>query len=185
MNQDRPSIDRIIKGCIRNKRGAQEKLYKMFFPKMIAMVYRYTRDDDKAMMILNDGFLKVFKKIQDFEGKGSFEGWVRKLVFTSISDFFRKENKYLKLLIFEETEKVSDQLVLDKLFYDDLLKLINHLPGNTHKVFHLYAIEGYIHKEIAEKLNISEGTSKWHLSEARKKLKQLIYNTSTKLNHAG
>ncbi len=179
------SLRNIIHGCVDNKRSSQEALYKMFFPKMMSMCLRYTSDEDKAMMILNDGFLKVFKKIHTFEYRGSFEGWVRRLVFNSISDFFRKENKYLKLMLFEEAEKETKELVIDKLFYDDLLKLINKLPGNTHKVFNLYAIEGYNHREISEQLGISEGTSKWHLSEARKKLKQLMNLNNTSLNHAG
>ncbi|WP_235295912.1 RNA polymerase sigma factor [Portibacter marinus] len=179
------SLDRIIEGCIKNKRKSQQELYNLYFPKMIAMCFRYTSDEDKAMMILNDGFLKVFKNIHTFEFKGSFEGWVRRLIFNCISDHFRKENKYLKLMVFEEKEKRSDELVLDSLFYDDLLRLVNKLPGNTHKVFSLYAIEGFNHKEIAEMLDISEGTSKWHLSEARKKLKAMIRNTKTTINHAG
>ncbi len=179
------NLDQIIKGCIANDRRAQEALYKMFFPKMMAMCHRYTSDDDKAIMILNDGFLKVFSNIQNFEGRGSFEGWVRRLVFNCISDFFRKENKYLKLIFFEESEKEVDQVVLDKLFYDDLIKLITKLPGNTHKVFNLYAIEGFSHQEISETLNISEGTSKWHLSEARRKLKILLNTNNSNINHAG
>jgi len=179
------SLTKLIKGCAANQRRAQEELYRLFFPKMIAMCYRYTSDDDRALMIVNDGFLKVFQKIKTFEHRGSFEGWVRRLVFNSISDHFRKEKKYMKLMVFEETEKKSEELVLDRLFYDDLLKLVNKLPGNTHKVFNLYAIEGYNHREISELLHISEGTSKWHLSEARKKLKQLLNSTNLKMNHAG
>lgn len=179
------SLSKIISGCVANQRKAQEELYRLFFPKMIAMCYRYTSEEDRALMIVNDGFLKVFQKIGTYESRGSFEGWVRRLVFNSISDHFRKENKYMKLMVFEETEKKSDELVLDRLFYDDLLKLVSKLPGNTHKVFNLYAIEGYNHREISELLKISEGTSKWHLSEARKKLKQLLITANLKLNHAG
>jgi RNA polymerase sigma-70 factor (ECF subfamily) len=178
------SLTKIIEGCILNKRSSQEELYRLFFPKMIAMCFRYTSDEDKALMMVNDGFLKVFQKISTFQNRGSFEGWVRRLVFTSISDHFRKENKYIKLILFEEAEKREDDLVLDRLYYDDLLKLVESLPGNTHKVFQLYAIEGYNHREISELLNISEGTSKWHLSEARKKLKQLVITNNQTFKHA-
>ncbi|GLR20094.1 RNA polymerase sigma factor [Portibacter lacus] len=179
------SLDKIISGCIANKRRYQEELYKMYFSKMIAMCLRYTSDQDTAMMVVNDGFLKVFKNIQNFENRGSFEGWVRRIIFTSLSDYFRKENKYLKFMIFEEPEKKSDETILERLFYDDLILLINRLSGNTHKVFSLYAIEGFNHREIAEKLCISEGTSKWHLSEARRKLKEIIKESKATLNHAG
>lgn len=151
---------------------------------MIALCFRYTSDEDKALTMLNDGFLKVFQKINTFEGRGSFEGWVRRLVFNSISDYFRKENKYVKLLLFEEAEKKEENLVLDRLYYNDLLKLVESLPGNTHKVFQLYAIEGYNHREISEMLNISEGTSKWHLSEARRKLKELLISNNQTVKHA-
>ena len=149
-------LENLIAGCIKNDRRSQEELYKMYFPKMLSMCFRYTSDEDKAMMMLNDGFLKVFTKIHTYKGSGSFEGWVRRLVFNSISDFFRKENKYLKLIIFEDAEKEADLLVLDSMFYDDLLKLVNKLPGNTHKVFNLYAIEGFNHREIGEMLSISK-----------------------------
>jgi RNA polymerase sigma-70 factor (ECF subfamily) len=178
------SLTKIIEGCKNNNRSSQEDLYRLYFPKMIAMCFRYTSDEDKALIMVNDGFLKVFQKIGSFENRGSFEGWVRRLVFNCISDYFRKENKYMKLMLFEEAEKREDNLVLDSLFYDDLLKLVNSLPGNTHKVFQLYAIEGYNHREISELLNISEGTSKWHLSEARKKLKKLLIMTNQTVKHA-
>lgn len=178
------SLNKIIEGCILNKRTSQEELYRLFFPKMIALCFRYTSDEDKALTMLNDGFLKVFQKINTFEGRGSFEGWVRRLVFNSISDYFRKENKYVKLLLFEEAEKKEENLVLDRLYYNDLLKLVESLPGNTHKVFQLYAIEGYNHREISEMLNISEGTSKWHLSEARRKLKELLISNNQTVKHA-
>lgn len=178
------SLNKIIEGCILNKRTSQEELYRLFFPKMIALCFRYTSDEDKALTMLNDGFLKVFQKINTFEGRGSFEGWVRRLVFNSISDYFRKENKYVKLLLFEEAEKKEENLVLDRLYYNDLLKLVDSLPGNTHKVFQLYAIEGYNHREISEMLNISEGTSKWHLSEARRKLKELLISNNQTVKHA-
>ena len=179
-----PAIEKLIKACGKNNRRAQERIYRKLFPKMIAMVYRYTTDQDKALMIVNDGFLKMFKNIESYEYKGSFESWVRRLVFNSISDYFRKENKYLKFLIFEEHEKQLDDSVISKLYYEDLINLVDKLEGNTHKVFCLYAIEGFNHREIGELLNISEGTSKWHLSEARKKLKKLINRSST-INHAG
>lgn len=179
------ALDKIIQGCIDNNRAAQEKLYRMFFPKMYAMCYRHTKDEDKTLMILNDGFLKVFKNIDSYNGSGSFEGWVRRLIYNCLSDFFRKENKYLNVMLFEEKEKKSEYKVLDSLYYEDLLKLVEKLPGNTHKVFNMYAIEGYNHREIAEILNISEGTSKWHLSEARKKLQSYLRNTNNSVNHAG
>lgn len=178
-------LDDIIAGCKSNNRKSQEKLYRMFFPKMFSLCTKYTNDEDNSMMILNDGFLKVFKNIHQYDGRGSFEGWVRKLVFHCLSDFYRRENKYLSLLIFEEKDVQGDFRIIDQLYFEDLMKLIDKLQGNTHRVFNLYAIEGYTHREISELLSISEGTSKWHLSQARAKLKSFLLSTNNSINHAG
>lgn len=176
---------RIIEGCKANDRKCQEELYRTFFNKMLAMCRRYTQDEDQLVSIINDGFLKVFLKIDTFKGSGSFEGWVRRLVFTSLSDFFRKENKYLKFMIFDTPDSVLKSDSEESLYYQDIISLIERLPDKTKEVFHRYAIEGYTHKDIGEELNISEGTSKWHLSEARKKLQILlkerkIYNSNVR-----
>ncbi len=176
---------RIIEGCKANDRRCQEELYRIFFDKMLIMCRRYTQDEDQQISIINDGFLKVFKKIDTFKGEGSFEGWVRRLVFTSLSDFFKKENKYLKFMIFDTPDSVLKSKSEETLYYQDVISLIERLPVKTKEVFRKYAIEGYTHKDIGEDLNISEGTSKWHLSEARRKLQQLlkermIYNSNVR-----
>ena len=175
----------LIKGCKANDRKCQEELYRLFFNKMLAMCRRYTQDEDQQITIINDGFLKVFKKIDQYNHKGSFEGWVRRIVFTSLSDYFRKENKYLKFMIFEKEDSHIDAIPEESLYFQDIIKLVDRLPNKTREVFHRYAIEGYTHKDIGEELNISTGTSKWHLSEARKKLQELlserkIYNSNVR-----
>lgn len=164
----------LIDGCKANDRSAQERLYRTFFDKMLAMCRRYTQDEDQQISIINDGFLKVFKKIDQYDHQGSFEGWVRRLVFTSLSDYFRKENKYLKFMIFEEHDTNLQPESMNALYYKDVVELIDLLPNKTMQVFRRYAIEGYTHKDIGNELGMSEGTSKWHLSEARKKLKELL-----------
>lgn len=164
----------IIQGCIANDRRYQEVLYRRFFDTMMKMVRRYTTDEDKAIEILNNGFLKVFKKIDTFRGEGSFEGWIRRIVYHSISDFFKKESGYLKFIVLEEAEKDEPQTALHGLYYEDLIQIIEALPERSRQVFSLYAVEGYSHKEIAERLEISEGTSKWHLSNARDQLKKIL-----------
>lgn len=175
----------LIEGCKSNDRKSQEALYRLFFDKMLAMCRRYTQDEDQQISIINDGFLKVFKKIDQYNYGGSFEGWVRRLVFTSLSDYFRKENKYLKFMIFEKEDMPISAIPEESLYYQDVIELVNLLPLKTKEVFHKYAIEGYTHKDIGEELNISTGTSKWHLSEARKMLQQLlserkIYNSNVR-----
>lgn len=164
----------MVQDCADNDRRAQEKLYKHFFPLMLSMCRRHTNDQEAAFTIINDGMLKVFKNISSYNFSGSFEGWIRRIVYRSLSDYYRKENKYLKFLVFEEKEKNTDQNALAGLYYDDLLELTQSLPDKMSRVFHMYAIEGYNHKEIGVQLGISDGTSKWYLSEARKELKVRI-----------
>lgn len=168
------SEEEIIRGCVANDRRYQEILYRRYYDTMMRMVRRYTSDMETALDILNNGFLKVFKKIETFRGEGSFEGWIRRIVYHSVSDHFKKEAGYMRFIVLEETEQEQPQSALNGLYYDDLLQIINTLPDRSRQVFTLYAIDGYSHKEIAEQLEISEGTSKWHLSNARDQLRQLL-----------
>ncbi len=163
-----------MRDCKANDRRAQERLYRHYFPIMLSMCRRHTTDQETAFTIINDGMLKVFKNIASYSFEGSFEGWIRRIVYRALSDYFRKENKYLKFLVFEEKEKNIQQNALAGLYYDDLLQITKSLPDKMSKVFHMYAIEGYNHREIAEELGMSDGTSKWYLSEARKELKKRL-----------
>lgn len=176
------SIDRIIEGCRNNDRKSQEKLYALFFPSMMAMCMRYVKDKNRSAEIINDGFLKVFMNIHQFENKGSFEGWLRRIVFRSMADNLRKEANYLKFMVFEDHDKKERQKVLDKLYEEDILGMMEKIPPASADIFLLYAVHGYSHKEIAESRNISIGTSKWHLSEARKRLQTLIFENNKGLN---
>lgn len=149
-------------------------MYRHFFPTMMSMCMRYMGDTEKAAAIVNDGLLKVYTKLDQYENKGSFEGWIRRIVFRSISDAVRKESNYLKFMVFDEQEKIAEPSALSHLYEEDLLKLIEKIPTASGDVFVLYAIHGYTHREISEEKGISIGTSKWHYSEARKKLQELI-----------
>lgn len=168
------SEEEIVKGCANNDRRFQEILYRRYFDTMMSMCMRYARDEDKALQILNDGYLKVFRNIGGFQFKGSLEGWIRRIVFRSLSDFFRKESRYLRFIVLDEPEKRSDESALDNLYYEDILHCVEMLPDRSKEVFKLYAIEGYTHQEIGDQLGISDGTSKWHLSHARMQLKELL-----------
>lgn len=172
----------LVKGCIKNNRKFQEILYRKYFRAMMYMCMKHTGDRDLSMQIVNNGFLKVFKKIDTFSFKGSLEGWIRRIVFHSLSDFYKQHSKYIQLLVFEEKDEAISENALDNMYVEDILKLVNDLPPATKRVFQLFAIEGYSHKEIAEQLQISEGTSKWHLATARKTLKKLISNADNELN---
>ncbi len=164
----------LVSVCAANDRRAQEALYRYFFPEMIRMCRRYTRDEDTAIEIANNGFLRVFKKIHLFEHKGSLEGWIRRLIYHSMADYYRKNARYLHFLVLEDHDFKVAERGLDSFFEEDILKAVRSLPPASQEVFRLYAIEGFSHAEIAERLKMSEGTSKWHLSTARQKLRELI-----------
>ena len=164
----------LVKGCIANNRSAQEGLYRKYFDIAKRMCIRYTQDEDVLITVINDGFLRIFKNISKYEGKGSFEGWIKRLIFNALSDYFRKENRRQKLVSIEyaKDKKVSD--IIENLYLEDLKEVVNQLSKTTQEVFILYAIEGYTHKEISIKLSIAEGTSKWHLNKARNTLQSII-----------
>lgn len=135
---------------------------------------RYAGNREEAMTIVNDGFLRVFKKIQLYSGKGSLEGWIRRLVWHSLADYFRKRERYLRFLVCEERDAPITEGPADHLYAEDILNMVDQLPPASREVFRLYAIEGYSHAEIGEQLGISSGTSKWHLNLARTKLKHML-----------
>ncbi len=176
--------EELVKGCVANDRHWQEQLYRRYFPTMMEMCLRRTDDEDEAMTIVNNGFMRVFKKIHLYSFKGSLEGWIRRLVWHSLADYFRDRQKYVHFLVFEERDEPVHSSPASQLYAEDILKMIDTLPPASAEVFRLYAIEGYSHAEVAEQMGISEGTSKWHLSTARKALKSMIQQQELK-NYAG
>ena len=166
--------EELVKGCIANDRYYQEALYRRFFDTMFGMCLRYTEDREEALIILNGGFLRVYQKLHLYSFQGSFEGWIRRVIFHSLSDYFRQQKKGIYFLEIDDQHGTTANEAPSQLYAEDLIKLVEMLPPATQEVFRLFAIEGYSHAEIAERMNISEGTSKWHLSEARKRLKDLL-----------
>ena len=183
MSNEKEDID-IISGCRKGDRKAQEKLYKNYYRAMMSICLRYTRNDEDAVEALNNGFLKVFKNIQRYDpSQARLYTWIRTIVMNSCLDFIKQKQKLEK--VNELNENVEVHLppdVIEKIKTTELLGQIRNLAPATAAVFNLYVIEGYNHKEIAQLLNISEGTSKWHLSEARKNLQKLINEPKTKIS---
>lgn len=167
-------LEELIQGCIRNERSSQEKLYKLFYPRMMSLVRRYIDQDVQAEEVINNGFLRAFQKVDQYTFQGSFEGWLRKIVFHAVSDYVKQNMKYNEKTVLVEKDELVHKDHADRLYYDQLLELVQSLPGATRTVFNLYVMEGYPHKEIGKMLGISEGTSKWHLSEGRRQLKEKI-----------
>lgn len=175
LSNEQENID-IISGCRKGDRKAQERLYKNYYRAMMTVCLRYTRNDEDAVEVLNNAFLKVFGNICRYDpAQGGLYTWIRAIVINSCLDFIRQKQKPDNAHELQETVEVHiPPEVVSKLSTAELLAQIRKLPPATQAVFNLYVIEGYRHKEIAAVLNISEGTSKWHLSEARKNLQQLI-----------
>ena len=175
MVSEQENID-IINGCKIGDRKAQEQLYKNYYRAMVSLCLRYTKNEEDAVEVLNTGFLKVFKNIQRYgPEQASLYTWIRTIVINSCLDFIKARHTIEQHQQLEEAIDVHIPAeVVDKIKTTELLQLVRQLPPATQAVFNLYVIEGYSHKEISELLKISEGTSKWHLSEARKCLQQLI-----------
>lgn len=165
----------IIALCAENDRAAQEQLYKYFYPRLMPVCMSYTINEDDAIDIYNRAFLKVFSKLNLYGNKGSFEGWVRRIVVNTALDFVRSVARRNNTVpVEEEINLSSDELVLSNINSQEILKFIQSLPELQRAVLSLFVLEGYSHKEIAEQLEIKEGTSKWYLSEARKELKRVF-----------
>ncbi|MFA6403676.1 MAG: sigma-70 family RNA polymerase sigma factor [Salinivirgaceae bacterium] len=165
----------LIKECKKNRPEAQRKLYEQFSGKMFGVCLRYSKDYTEAEDILQDGFIKVFTKISQFDFKGSFEGWVRRIMVNCALERYRKHNLlYSVSEIREYDTKLAYDDVMSEISRKELMSLIQELSPQYKMVFNLYAIEGFSHQEIGEKLRISEGTSKSNLSRARAILQEKV-----------
>lgn len=170
-----PADIELINGCINNSRQAQELLYKRFYGPMASICLRYTRNEEDAIEVLHNGFLKVYKNIHTYDSsKASLYTWIRTIVINSAIDFIRQRDKFSKIELEKAEEPGIDAEALHRMSARELLKLVQQLSPATQTVFNLYVIEGYNHREIANLVGISEGTSKWHLSEARRQLQLLL-----------
>ncbi len=159
--------------AIENNRHAQQKIYTLFAPKMLSVCRQYIKDLQQAEDIMITAFMKVFTHLKHFEHKGSFEGWIRRIMVNECISFLRVQKK---IQFIEDENFFEDRFndIESKFSVEDIQFLIDNLPDGYKMVFNLYAIEGYKHKEIAGMLGINEGTSKSQLSHARKALQEQI-----------
>jgi RNA polymerase sigma factor (sigma-70 family) len=165
----------LIEGCRRGDRRMQQELYERFASKMYGVCLRYAGNNQEAEDILQEGFIKVFNKLASYRGEGSFEGWIRRIFVNTAIEQFRKKIHLQPITEYEENTFEGKYLsVLDSLAEKDIIELIQKLSPGYRTVFNMYVIEGYTHKQIAEALGISEGTSKSQLSRARQILQELI-----------
>ena len=173
-NQNIPERDLIV-GCLAGNRRMQEELYRRFSPRMYAVCLRYAGNAEEAEDILQEGFIKVFKKLDSFRSEGSFEGWVRRIFVNTAIEHFRRK-RYLMPVTEKEENTIEGKYlsVLDDLAARDIMALVQELSPGYRTVFNMYVVEGYTHKEIADMLGISEGTSKSQLSRAKVILQDMV-----------
>ena len=171
------NISNWITGCKRKQQSSQLALYRHFYSYGLGICLRYSRTRESALEMLNDGFLRVFLKIDQYDKNQPFKPWLRRVLVNAAIDHYRKyksnvviENAEEELAIGLKHRNTYNE-ALDNLEFDDLSEAIQNLPSSYRVVFNLYAIEGFSHREIAEKLNISIGSSKANLIRARRKIK--------------
>ena len=176
MTEEIENINELIAGCKSDDRKSQEKLYRNYYRAMMSLCLRYTKNEEDALEVLNTGFLKIFRNIHRYDAaKAGLFTWMRAIIVNSCLDFIKSKQAQSQTGELGHAIKVEIQPeAISKMKSAELLDMIRTLPPATQAVFNLYVTEGYNHKEIGKLMNISEGTSKWHLSEARKILQQKI-----------
>ena len=168
--------NKIIQSCIGGNRFSQKMLYQQFAPKMFGVCLRYSKNREEAEEILQEGFVQVFKCLNSFKNAGSFEGWVRKIMVNCAIQHYRSNPKMNIVVCIESVndDKSTDEMIFSELQKKDLLKMVQALPPAYRINFNLYVFEGMKHREIAELLSISEGTSKSNLFNAKLILQRSI-----------
>ncbi len=164
--------EHLIIGCQRKDRRSQQMLYEKYFDLMSMVCYRYVKDQDAAQDLVHEGFLKVFRKIKDFNNQGSLEGWIRRIMVNTCLDYLRRQKrKWAEVNLTEAESQPTDDEVIATLQAEFILNELQQLPETLQMVFNLYIIEGYSHKVVAKMLDINPSTSRAYLTEARKQLK--------------
>ena len=169
----------LIEACIKGERRAEYALYKALYNYLMSICLRYTRNEDKAKEILNEGYFKILTNIKKYDSDIPFKPWIRRIMINALINEYKKErihqNNVMYVEDYKEDGKLADiNAALPKIDAERLYQFIAQLPPASQQVFNLYFVDGYKHREIAEMLNISEGTSKWHLNWAREKLKEML-----------
>src|SRR4051812_40148305 len=169
----------LIQACIKGERKAEYELYRVTYSYLMSICIRYTRNADRAKEVLNIGFLKVLTHLNKYHTEVPFKPWIRRVMINTLINEYKKEKiHYGNIQYVEdyyETDKYADiNMAIGKINAEQIYGFIAKLPPASQQVFNLYFIDGFKHREIAELLHITEGTSKWHLNSAREKLKEML-----------
>ncbi len=171
-------ITQLIQKCIEGDRNSQRQLYELYVHKMFVVCLRYSKTREDAEEILQEGFVQVFRSLINFKSRGSFAGWVRKIMFNTAVAHYRGTSKMYTLANIDITDlgNAGGDEIIDFLGKKELLKMIHNLPSSYRRVFNLFVYEGFKHREIAWKLGISVGTSKSNLFDAKRILQRVVAN---------
>lgn len=165
------TVEELIEKCLKNNREAQKELYNTYKDKLFVLCLKYCANREDAQDVLQDAFVEIFQNISNYQNKGSFEGWIKKIAINQSITKYKKSIKYVSMdTDFKEEEEI--ELDVLKITSEEILKAIQELPNQYRLVFNLYFLDELSHKEIAEMLHISEGTSKSNLHRA----KQILQN---------
>ncbi len=181
------SQKQLIEKCCKNDRKSQAALYKTHYQAMMKVCLRYSGNREDANEILNSGFLKVFTSISNYNFQGSFEGWMRKIMVNTALDKIKSEQiQKQNTLVVEDYSAYENEIMVENdavkgISSEVVLGLVNQLPLMSRSVFNLYVFDGYSHREISQMLGIKEGTSHWHLMNARTLLKEKISHPQTQI----
>ncbi|SFB54378.1 RNA polymerase sigma factor [Algoriphagus aquimarinus] len=171
----------LLQGCLQGDRLAQRHLYDQYSGKFLAICIRYLKDREHAEDVMIEGFMKIFEKLPQFQSKGSFEGWMKRIIVTQALMTLRSNRHLMMEINMEnETEFQDHNYELNHMETEDLMRMVESLPVGYRTVFNLFAIEGFSHQEIGDLLGISESTSKSQLNRARNTLKEKIASQTPK-----
>ncbi len=187
--ENKENLTKLIEGCLLNDRRSQSELFRLYYGKLLSICMRYLPDKDSAQEVLQEGFIKIFEKLEAFDYKGSFEGWIKRIVTNtaidairrSKNDPFRTDNDDDFKLGMEDPVILKEELDLTEWKTDAAMNAIQKLSPAYRAVFNLYVLEDYSHKEISKLLGISEGTSKSNLAKAKINLQRMLNKKFTNI----
>jgi RNA polymerase sigma factor (sigma-70 family) len=170
------SVEDLLRGCQKNDRESQARLYRVFYSYAMSICLRYADSRDEAAEILNDGFMKIFKALKKFDVRRPFKPWMRTIIVNTAINHYREKQRSPRLDDINENRPSPEEDALSGISYQEILELLAALPASYRTVFNLFVIEGYKHDEIARMLNISTGSSKSLLWKAKESLKKQLLN---------
>lgn len=186
MSTDSKHLSTLIRHCREGRSAQQEELYLMFYNYAMSICLRYSKDREEALEIVNDGFVKLFTNLKRYKDHTSFKAWLRRILINASIDYYRRNEKhYHNVAISYARHEYITEDAISKISEKEIIALVQELPPSYRVVFNLFVIEGFNHREIADKLGISIGTSKSNLAIARSKLKRqmLQINNQSVLGH--